>query len=166
LGASRLYAKTITQSNTKHKGKIPLNVLPAVRYWFYLLRPSRDFRILYVPHAGLRQHKLFEKNIENPTFSTKNAKIPPKINKINHILAHRGGFTQNPPKCAACGSELFYLLRPLQDCVTLNEPLAGLQQHKLVAKNIENCSIFDKKTKKTPKIPNYLISNSLILSYP
>ena len=60
--------------------KFPLNVLPEVRHLFYLLRPAishplrdwQDFRILYVPHAGLRQHKLFAKNIENqPIFDKK-----------------------------------------------------------------------------------------------
>jgi hypothetical protein len=53
---------------------------------------------------------------------------------------------KNPPKCAAFGSVYLYLLRPaisklgdalrwhplrdLQDCVTLNEPHAGLRQQK------------------------------------
>jgi hypothetical protein len=63
-----------SQNNIKYIEIIPLNVLPAVRYCFYLLRPSRDFRILYVPHAGLRQHK-------SPIFQSKTLTVKNK-NKI------------------------------------------------------------------------------------
>ena len=50
--------------------------------------------ILDVPHAGLRQHKLFAKNIEKSSNfrqkTLKNKEKPPKTTKnhqINHILA-------------------------------------------------------------------------------
>jgi hypothetical protein len=47
-------------------------VLPAVRNWFYLLRPLKDCVTLKVPHVGLRQHKLFAKNIKNCSIFGKN----------------------------------------------------------------------------------------------
>ena len=60
--------------------RCPLNVLPAVRYYFYLLRPSRDFRntvssSCWPPAAQITEKK--HRKLSN--FRQKTLKTNPKI---------------------------------------------------------------------------------------
>jgi hypothetical protein len=58
--------------------------------------------------------------------------------------------------CLRFGIVFIYYV-PKGTSVILNVPHAGLQQHKLRAKNIENRAIFDKKRKKTTKNQQKLV---------